>query len=206
MSVLLMAHNAHADQHDWQNERKLMVLFGLTQPLLLNGFNVEGVYMHERLVFAYSHGASLDFTGDLLPDSIRDQQVEVFLPFSTGFGIGYRITEWLNARVEAKWHRFEFYYEGDSRQSDNRITADANNFSLGVGVYGYWQPFRQSDNYFSGITLAPSVRYWPTVTSDLDDGFTYDNERTGESEELESLAAGIGFTPLIVNLSVGYSF
>ena len=55
--------------------------------------------------------------------------------------------------------------------------------------------------------IAPSVRFWPTISSTLEgDRFTYVNKNTGKNEELTTLDPGNGFTPFIINVSVGYSF
>jgi hypothetical protein len=97
-----MFQTVNAQVHDWKKDRKGAVLFGLTQPLVVSGFNIEANYIHNRLIFDYSHGASLEFSGNLLPDYLQNQEIVVHMPFSTGFGIGYRFTEWLNLRVEPK--------------------------------------------------------------------------------------------------------
>lgn len=205
--ILVSNQHAAAQTNDWKQDRQIAVLFGLTQPLAVSGFNIEGNYIHHRFIFDYSHGASLDFTGSLLPEYLQNQGVVVHMPFSTGFGIGYRFTEWLNLRIEPKWHRFEFFYEGDEQITANRIAVDENNFSLGLGLYGYFKPFKKTENALSGITVAPSIRFWPTIASSFDNNeFTYQNRITGNTERLESLASGIGFSPLIVNISLGYSF
>lgn len=208
-AVILAAAHGHlnAQSQDWKQDRKAAVLFGLTQPLVVSGFNIEGNYIHNRFIFDYSHGVSLDFSGNLLPDYLQEQGVVVHMPFSTGFGIGYRFTEWLNLRVEPKWHRFEFYYDGDEQTAANRIAVDGNNFSLGLGLYGFFQPFKKQANVLKGFTVAPSIRFWPTVASSFgNDGFQYQNRNTGQTEELRALASGIGFSPLIVNVSIGYTF
>ena len=204
---LAIVQTAYTQTNDWTQDRKIGVVFGLTQPLVLNGFNIEGVYIHNRFIVAYSHGVSLDFDGDLLPQYLKDQDVVVHMPFTTGFGVGYRFTEWLNLRVEPKWHRFEFYYEGDTQTKDNRIAADAHNFSLGLGAYGFFQPFSNRSDFMNGITIAPSVRYWPNVASSFNgDVLQYESLRTGDTEELKVLESGIGFSPWIVNASIGYTF
>lgn len=207
IACLVICQGAMAQNEDWKQDRKAAVLFGLTQPLVVSGFNIEANYIHNRLIFDYSHGVSLDFSGSLLPDYLQEQGVVVHMPFSTGFGVGYRFTEWLNLRVEPKWHRFEFYYEGEAQTEANRIAVDANNYSIGLGLYGFFQPFKRKSNGLKGITIAPSIRFWPTVASSFDDDrFSYENTRTDRTEALQSLAAGIGFSPLIVNISVGYAF
>lgn len=207
VALFILISSLFSQSTTWQNEKKGAILFGLTQPLVVRGFNVETNYIHNRLIFDYSHGASLDFTGNLLPDYLQNQGVVVHMPFSTGFGIGYRFTEWLNLRIEPKWHRFEFYYEDDQQIASNRIAVDANNYSIGLGLYGFFQPFKTTKSRLNGFTIAPSIRFWPTLSSSFDNNeFRYQNRNTGNFETLESLASGIGFSPLIVNISVGYSF
>ena len=193
-----------AQNTDWKNDRKAAVLFGLTQPLFASGFNVELNYIHKRLIFDYSHGASLDFSGDLLTDELQAQGLRVHMPYTTGFGVGYRFTKWLNLRVEPKWHRFEYYYDSSS-ENENPLAAN-NTFSLGLGLYGFFQPFSRSESALKGITVAPSVRFWPTASSQFGDGGeAYFNEITSRVETLETLDPGIGFTPLVVNVSIGYT-
>lgn len=193
-----------AQDTDWRNDRKASVLFGLTQPLFASGFNVELNYIHKRLIFDYSHGASLDFSGDLLTNELQEQGLRVHMPYTTGFGVGYRLTKWLNLRVEPKWHRFEYYYDSSS-ENTNSLAAN-NTFSLGLGLYSFFQPFSGAKGALKGITVAPSVRFWPTVSSQFGDGGqAYYNEITDRVETLETLDSGIGFTPLVVNISVGYT-
>ena len=203
---LLTSQNSNAQNQEWHTDRKVSVLFGLTQPLVLNGFNIEAAYIHNRLIFDYSHGVSLDFSEDLLTDDLQSQGVEVHIPFSTGFGVGYRFTRWLNVRVEPKWHRFEFYYADDEQITSNRIAVDSHNFSVGLGVYGFFQPFRNQQNALKGFSVTPSIRFWPTVASSFENNeFRYQNRNTGNTETLKTLASGIGFSPLIINLSIGYT-
>ena len=205
--ILFLNQTAIAQTSDWKQDRKVAILFGLSQPLLVSGFNIEANYVHNRFIFDYSHGVSLDFSGNLLPDYLLNQKVVVHLPFSTGFGIGYRFTEWLNLRVEPKWHRFEFYYDGEAQTAVNRIAVDANNYSIGLGLYGFFQPFKKKENMLQGMSIAPSIRFWPTIASSFqNDVFKYENKYTGQTEELKSLGSGIGFSPLIINVSIGYTF
>jgi hypothetical protein len=182
------------------------LLFGLNQPLLVGGFNIEGNFFYKRLVFDYSHGISLDFSGNTLTGSPADQKLAIHLPFTTGFGVGYRFTEWLNLRIEPKWHRFEVYYDGEDQTEANLIT-DYTTFSLGLGAYAQWRPFKNKENALKGIMIVPSVRYWPKLNSTLEnDTFKYVNKITEKTETHEAMEVGIGNTPLIVNVSIGYSF
>lgn len=202
-----ISQNVNAQTHDWKHDRKIAVLTGLSQALVVRGFNIEANYIHNRLIFDYSHGASLDFDKNLVTDELKAQGVVVHMPFSTGIGVGYRFTEWLNLRVEPKWHRFEFYYDGEDQNSANRIATDKNNFSVGLGLYTFLQPFKKKENLLKGLTIAPSIRFWPMVSSSFTNNkFTYQNKNTGKQEELKTLASGVGFTPLIINISIGYTF
>lgn len=182
------------------------IVFGLNQPLV-GGFNVEANFFYKRLAFDYSHGVSLDFSNEMLRGGYKNQGLKMHLPWTTGFGIGWRFTDWLNLRLEPKWHSFDIHYEGDKRLSSNRI-KNYTTFTLGVGLYSDIRPFRKFENRFlQGIMIAPSVRYWPRVYSSLDDNkFSYLNRNSGKVEELKAAEVGIANTPLIVNISVGYSW
>lgn len=204
ISLTLFAFNLQAQ--DWTKDKKVNVVFGLTQPLLVKGFNIEGNYIHNRLIFDYSHGMSLDFSENTLTTDLKRQGVVVHIPWTTGFGVGYRLKEWINIRVEPKWHRFEFHYNGEPQNTATQITS-YNTFSLGIGVYGNYQPFKNKDNFLKGIMIAPSIRYWPTVRSTLhNDKFSYQNKLTNKAEDITTLDPGAGFTPIVFNISVGYSF
>ncbi len=204
---LLTAFANAQDSESWKNHRGFGVAFGLSQALVLDGFNTEINYIHNRFVFGYSHGMSLNLESDLMPEYLQEQGLVAYLPFSTGFGIGYRFYEWLDVRLEAKWHRFEFYYDGEAQTSANRIATDARNISIGLGLYSSFQPFKNADNALSGITIIPNIRFWPTVFSDFDNrSFSYENKITGQTEEIQTPNAGINLSPLIVNMSIGYRF
>lgn len=204
LTMLLTSPTLYAQ--DWTEDRKINAVFGLTQPVFAKGFNIEGNYIHNQWIFDYSHGVSLDLSGPTTTEALRNQGVAVHMPYTTGFGIGYRLAEWINVRVEPKWHRFEFYYDGDEQTSSSQI-ASYNTFTLGLGLYGHYQPFKDATSFLKGLMIAPSVRFWPTISSTLEgDRFTYLNRNTGTNEELSTLDPGFGFTPVIINVSVGYCF
>jgi hypothetical protein len=116
------------------------------------------------------------------------------------------LKEWINVRIEPKWHRFEFYYDGEAQNSASQITS-YNTMSLGIGIYGHYQPFKNKTSFLKGIMIAPSIRFWPTISSTLkDNSFTYLNKNTANIEEIKTLEIGPGFTPFIFNVSIGYSF
>jgi hypothetical protein len=195
--------NAYAQ--DWKTEKKINVMFGLSQPIVTHGFNMELDYVHKRFIFDFSQGVFLKFKGNFVTDELRKRGVVVHMPWTTGFGVGYRLTRWLNLRVEPKWHRFEFYYNNEIYQS-NKITS-YNTFTLGMGLYACFQPFRKKENFLKGLVICPSIRYWPTVCSTLkDNNFNYYNEYTGTNEKIKTVGPGLGLTPFVLNVSIGYSF
>lgn len=196
----------HSQSQEWKTEKKVNAVFGLIQPIFAKGFNIEGNYIHNRFIFGYSHGASLDLSGQSVTAEMREEGLAVHMPYTTGFGIGYRLKEWINVRIEPKWHRFEFYYDDEPQNSTNQITS-YNTMSLGIGIYGHYQPFKNKTTFLKGIMIAPSIRFWPTISSTLkDNSFTYLNKNTGTNEEIKTLDVGPGFTPFIFNVSIGYSF
>ena len=207
MLIIIMSSIAlQSNAQDWKSEKKVNVVFGLTQPIFAKGFNIEGNYIHKRLIFDYSHGVSLDLAGTTVTPDLREQGLAVHLPYTTGFGIGYRLKEWVNVRIEPKWHRFEFYYDDETQNNSNQITA-YNTMTIGIGVYGHYQPFKNKTSFLKGIMISPSIRFWPTISSTLEgNSYNYLNKNTGKSEEIKTLDVGPGFTPFIYNISIGYSF
>lgn len=186
--------------------REFGVLFGLSQPVLGRGFNYEFNYFTKRWVFDFSHGGALRLENAAIVGDMNRQQLAAYVPITIGFGAGYRFTDWLNLRVEPKLHRFRIHYEGELNNRATQIAA-YNTYTLGLGLYGKIMPFRSSAGPLKGITIAPSVRWWPTVVSSLaDDKLTYNNVRTGEPEIHRAMNIGLNNTPLIVNVSVGYLF
>lgn len=191
---------------DWKTDKRTNFVFGLIQPIFAKGFNIEGNYIQNRFIFSYSHGASIDLSGQSVTTAMREEGLAVHIPWTTGFGVGYRLKEWVNIRIEPKWHRFEFYYNDEAQNSANQITS-YNTMSLGVGIYGHYQPFKNKISFLKGIMIAPSIRFWPTISSTLDNNsLTYLNKNTGMNEEIKTLDVGPGFTPFIFNVSIGYSF
>jgi len=200
------SNKSYSQDNNWKEDIQLGALVGLTQPIILSGFNIEAALVYKRFIFDYSHGSSLNFKGDKLTQELQDQNVEIHIPFTTGFAVGYRFTKWLNLRVQPTLHRFDTYYKGETFSQNNRILRN-NTISLGFGLYGFYQPFENKDNALRGITIAPSIRFWPTIWSDLDkNGYRYQNKTTGKEEALKTLDPGLAFTPFIFNISIGYMF
>src|SRR3954470_13770649 len=105
LAMVMMSAFPMGAQQQKNFDTRVNILFGLNQ-IILNGFNVEGNLFYKRLAFDYSHGVSLDFSGNNVSGSIKEQKLAVHMPYTTGFGVGYRFTRWLNVRLEPKWHRF----------------------------------------------------------------------------------------------------
>lgn len=183
---------------------KFSILAGLIQPIALNGGNVEINYTTKRMIFDYSHGFNLN------PPSAGDyktQNVALHLPYSTGFGIGYRISSFLDIRFEPKLHSWEVY-DKDAEQTPANKIKEYKTFTLGAGLYYRYFPCKNSKHKgLQGITTATSLRFWPNVGSTLSkDEFSYDNKSTGKKETQKASNIGMANTPLIFNISIGYTF
>lgn len=184
-------------------ENRASLVLGTSQ-LLIGGFNIEGNLFWKRLAFDYSHGVSLDLDNSLLTGSAKEQGLAVHLPFSTGFGIGYRFSNAFNIRLEPKWHKFEIYYEGEA-QTESNLIDDYTTFTLGLGAYYTWLPFKKKDNFLKGFTVVPSLRWWPKIADNQTESLIYDNKITGREEAHDVLNIGLNNTPWILNISIGYS-
>jgi hypothetical protein len=187
-------------------ERQINVLFGIGQ-IASGGFNIEGNYAPARLIFDYSHGVNLTTTNAQLEDGAdKEQGLAVHIPWTTGFGVGYRFNNWLNLRVEPKWHKYEIYYDGEDFNTTNQI-VDYTTFTLGLGLYANLKPFKNQTNFLKGIMVVPNARWWPNVATSLPDNkHSYFNTQTGQIATHEARNIGIANTPYFVNISIGYSF
>lgn len=175
------AAETKAGRTDW------ILLFGLNQPIILHGGNVELNYLTRNWVFEYSHGFLLDLSPNrsfTMTPAEREQKLDIFLPFSTGGGIGYRFTENFNLRAEVKAHRYEVA-RGD-------VSFAYTTWSVGLGAYYYWYPF--GNEHF---VVTPSVRFWPNVASTLDNGeYRFADGQVHRAHDFS----------LFANVSVGYRF
>jgi hypothetical protein len=165
------------------------LVFGLSQVAFLNGGNVEINYLTEKFVFEYSHGFDLDLNASpsdwALTEAERRQHLEIYVPYSTGGGVGYRFTKSFNMRIEYKRHKFNVTHPSGEQAS--YINQD-----LGVGAYYFYKPFKQMN-----LAIVPSIRYWPTVKTSLTDGtFTFSNGDEHKAHEFG----------LFGNVSIGWSF
>lgn len=145
--LLAVLSVCHAEAQKQPFDTRINILFGLSQPLVAHGFNVEGNFFYRRLAFDYSHGASLDFYGSTVSGDLATQKLAVHVPFTTGFGVGYRFTENFSLRIEPKWHRWEIYYDGEVQIPANQL-VEYTTFTLGLGAYYCWRPFRSQTTFY----------------------------------------------------------
>ncbi len=182
---------------------KFSLLFGMLQPTVAKGFNVEVNYTTKRLIFDYSHGISLDppTAGDF-----KTQKIALHIPVTTGFGIGYRFSSFFDVRFEPKLHSWEIYNEGETQNSNTKI-KEFKTFTLGFGAYYRYMPFKNSNSKFlQGITTSTSIRYWQNVGTTLrNDEFSYLSRTTNRTETLKAPNIGIANSPVIFNIAIGYT-
>jgi hypothetical protein len=194
------------EKEDFLYSNRVSILAGLIQPMVLKGGNVEVTYFTKKVSFDYSHGFKLNMSGGTITGDAKTQKLAYHLPYSTGFGIGYRFTSFLDVRVEPKLHSWEVYYDGEEQNKANLIKS-YKTWSVGLGAYYRYMPFMQKDNWLQGITTSTSLRWWPNVDSSLpSDKFTYHNKFTNKDETLKASSIGIAGSQFLFNVSVGYTF
>jgi hypothetical protein len=178
-----------AQEEDYANKWTLVA--GLGQPVFGQGVNIAGTYFTKRLSFEYSHGQFLNYSGSFLTDPDIHS---VYVLYTTGTGIGYRITRFLDVRAEFKLHQFEAKLNATQKTTYT-------NFDIGVGVYYRFYPFAKKDSWAKDIVIEPSVRYWQWVSSTMTDNKTaYINDK-GENKTHTPYNFGLFF-----NVSIGYTF
>ena len=182
------------------------VNFGLIQPIVLGGANIEVDFRRGPFVASYSHGWSLDLSGGLITGEQRDQHLRLHVPYTTGVGVGLghhfeRAHLFVDARAELKLHRFEPAVE-DASKTTVKLLPAYSTLTLGGGLYATYVP-----SYEYPVDISVSVRYWPNVWSSLEEGgMRYDNPTTQRMETMHAANIGIANTPIVANVSVGYMF
>lgn len=200
--IIILIFAIGTGAHSKARASETSLLFGVVQPLFLGGVNVELDYKTENWVFAYSHGADLNFKDEGIVGDAKDQKLEYFMPFTTGFGIGRRFSKKFDIRLEFKVHKFDLYYEGESHSSSNLIKSYETQ-TVGLGFYYTTYPFES----FKNFAVSSNFRVWPNIGSTLKDNeFEYENKKTGKTETHKASNIGISNTPFILNMSIGYTF
>ena len=166
---------------------------------MLNGQNLVVMYTFRRWVIDWSHGNSLDFEAGRhfkMNDEYNRHQLDIEMPWTTGPSIGYRITPYFNVRAEFKAHNHVVRYHNTKKD-----IVKYNTYTVGVGAFYEWYPFKKKDNFLQGILIEPVVRFWPNVGNNLPDNFSYKSELTGQIEMLKANKLG-----LLANINIGYTF
>jgi hypothetical protein len=164
------------------------VNFGLLQ-IAEGGFNVAAEVRYRRWWLEYSHGMDLtmnDLGGIGLSSAERSQGIHVFVPYTTGFGVGLTLVDELWLGVEFKTHRYDVNAPGGP-------VASYQTYSVGP-VLGY-KAF-----IWKGLYANAYARYWPNVASSLDDGKL---ALQGSNGSVTHTAHDFG---LFANASIGYAF
>lgn len=202
--VNFLSFGQNTEKRELLYSHKFSVLFGTIQPTVLQGFNVEVNYTTNRMIFDYSHGVSLDPPA---AGEFKEHNLALHIPTSTGFGIGYRFTSFFDLRFEPKLHTWEIYESGQVQDPTTQL-KDFTTFTLGIGAYYRYMPFRNKESEFlQGITTSTSLRYWQNVGSTLpQDQFTIQSKTTNSPQTLAAPNIGMGNSPLIFNISIGYTF
>ncbi len=189
--------NTSAQKNQLPNSNQLSIVLGVSQPLLLDGFNIAANYTTNCWVFEYSHGTNLHYQGPALKAPYKEELISLKSPFSTGAGVGPRLFAnriiGVDFRLEAKVHKYE-------AQLTEELEIEYHNFDLGGGLYTQIRPFGKKKGALKGIVIEPSIRYWANVSSTLEKDFTYVN---GDQEPITHKPYPLN---LFMNLSIGYSF
>jgi hypothetical protein len=157
------------------------------------------------MVFAWSHGVSLELDGGVRSDDWRQQRISGRMPWTIGFGIGARLTDGLDVRAEFKRHAFSMYPEQTAYRGAPMLRSLTT--TAGVGAYHRWRPLANGQHALRGLVIVPSVRDWPNVGSTLaGDRAVFVHPISGLRHVHRAAAQGIpGTNGLIVNASVGYT-
>jgi len=186
-SSAFLSHHFQWAAHD-DRTPQVAVNFGLLQ-LALGGFNVAGELRYRRVWLEYSHGLDLtlnDVGGFGLSSTERQQALHVYVPYTTGFGVGVTLLDELWLGVEFKDHKYEVNAPGGP-------AARYNTYSIGP-VLGY-KLF-----IVRGLFANAYLRYWPTVATTLDGGKV---TLQGTNGPVVHDAHDWG---LFANLALGYAF
>ena len=208
--TLIVLGTIHSSYSQSNSEKKyeLVLLAGTIQPFLLQGGNVELDFYTKKMVFNYSHGFSLDMNSELgtTAGDIKEQGLALNIPYSSGFGIGYRLNKYFDIRVEPKMHKFKVYYDGFDNNIDGNLVTSYNTITVGIGGYFRLKPFENKESWVNGIFTSTSLRYWPKVYTSLEGNKEeYFNRISASQETHKASNIGIANTPIIFNLAVGYS-
>jgi hypothetical protein len=159
LSLLLIvcaAVKAQFRKIDSTTVNKFTLAAGLSQPIILKGYNIAGAYFTKNFTFEWSHGWSLN---PPLDDEQKEQNLEFTVKWTTGPGFGYRISKSLDVRLEFKAHRYEVNFKNE------QVKINYTGFTIGPGMYYRIYPFKKG--ILRGLLIEPNIRWWPLVGSTL---------------------------------------
>jgi hypothetical protein len=171
-----------------QRRVQLAVNFGLSQ-IALGGFNIAGEVRYRRLWLEYSHGMDLtlnDLGGFGLNKTEQHENVHVFVPYTTGFGVGLTLVDELWLGVEFKTHHYEV-------NAPAGPVSTYQTYSIGP-VLGY-KAF-----IWKGLFANGYARYWPNVATTLPKDQI---ALQGSGGTVTHSAHDFGF---FANVALGYAF
>jgi hypothetical protein len=164
------------------------VNFGLLQ-LGLGGFNVAGELRYHRLWLEYSHGMDLTLNnlgGYALTQTEKTQNLHIYVPYTTGAGVGFTLVDQLWLGVEVKAHRFDVNAPGGPVSSYETYSVGP---VLGYKLY-----------IFKGLYANAYLRYWPNVATSLN----------GDQIELQGTNGTVIHSAhdwnVFANVAIGYAF
>jgi hypothetical protein len=161
--------------------------YGLSQPLLMHGFNAAVEVRYRRFLATYSHGQGLDYSA-FATSAEKAANASVRMPWTTGGGVGVLLLDEVWLLADVKVHRFELETSVD-RQAYTNVTVGA---ELG------WRFF-----VWKGFNVALVARYWPNVYSSAGKGVTL-HDASGKA--FVDPPAQQGYNGLLANVLVGWAF
>lgn len=175
---------------EFPNSNKFTLAAGLSQPLLLKGYNLAGAYFMNRITLEWSHGWSLN---PPLSDEQKEDNMEFEVNWTTGPGVGYRIFPALDVRAEFKAHHYTVMY------TEIDLIREYTTYTIGAGAYYRIYPFKKGA--LRGLLIEPNIRFWPLVGSSVDNNeFSYTDEN-GITKTHEVITS-----PFIVNCNIAWTF
>ncbi len=190
----LFAQSQDQEKEPFRYSHKFTLGTDLAQPFLLGGFNLNATYTTNRWIFDYSHGIGLEIPDFIKSDEQEDLNAEIEIPWTTGPGVGYRITETLDTRIDFKAHRTEVDLINGQQE------LEYTQFTAGPGVY-----YRFYLGKKTGFGLEASARYWFNLGNNLDgldgDDFNFQDSNGNQQSFDTNISAGIG-----VNIALIYTF
>jgi hypothetical protein len=180
---------SHLFQLEAHQPKRVQLAFhyGLSQPLLLHGFNAAVDVRYKRLVLTYSHGQGLDVTS-FLNSTEKAAGMSLNETFTTGGGVGVLLIDELWVLADLKVHKF------DAGTAVDRATY----INVTVGGEVGWRLF-----VWKGFNLGFVARYWPNVYSSAGSGLTL-RDASGKSFVHQPMQQGFG--GFLGNVLVGWAF